>query len=57
MPDNEYILLFEDGEAKVANDISEEDKRSADDGYLDIIRVSDLHRYIGLDNWERIKSA
>lgn len=57
MPDKKYILLFEDGEAKVADDVSEEDKRSADDGYLDIIRVSDLHRYIGLDNWERIKSV
>lgn len=57
MSDKKYIILFEDGEARVAAEISEENKRAADDGVVDIIRLSDLSRYIGLDNWERIKSV
>lgn len=37
---NVYILIFEDGSiSKVFDEISEDDKQSADDGYLDILRI------------------
>lgn len=35
-----YLIIFEDGDMKKAATVSDEDKRSADDGYIDII---DLH--------------
>lgn len=55
--DAKYILTFEDGQLKTARTISEDDIQDADDGYLSIIRVSDLHEYIGNGNWMSIPSV
>lgn len=57
MPDKKYILLFEDGEFRTTDKVSEDDFNSADDGHIDIIRLCDLHRYICAGSWERIKSV
>lgn len=52
-----FILLFEEGSMAVAAEVSEEDFRSADNGCLEIIRLSDLHQYIGDGEWEAIEVA
>jgi len=35
-----YLLVFEDGTVKRADDISKEDYTSVDDGYLQIIKIA-----------------
>jgi len=35
-----YLLIFEDGTVKRADDISKEDYTSVDDGYLQIIDIA-----------------
>lgn len=54
-----YILMFEDGLVAVdeTDQISEEDFSAADNGYLDIIRVSDLSRYAGGNSWEPLEKV
>lgn len=36
-----FLLIFEDGEVKRADAVGEDDKQSADDGYIDLIDISD----------------
>ncbi|VVP89566.1 hypothetical protein PS918_03098 [Pseudomonas fluorescens] len=38
-----YLMIFEDGEIKSAQELSEDDVRAADDGCLDIIDISEPH--------------
>lgn len=52
-----YILIYEDGDMAATNELSESETQSADDGVLDIIRVRDMTRYIGNDNWEKIPTV
>jgi hypothetical protein len=36
-----FLIIFEDGEVKRAAHLSEGDEQSAEDGYLDLIDISD----------------
>jgi len=36
-----YLLIFEDGEMKSAENVTEDDLRGADDGLLDIVDISE----------------
>lgn len=36
-----FLLIFEDGEVKRTDAIGEDDKQSADDGYIDIIDITE----------------
>jgi len=40
-----YIVIFEDGQVYKANEITAEDKKGADDGYLDIIDCATMTSY------------
>jgi hypothetical protein len=36
-----FLIIFEDGEVKRADAVGEDDKQSADDGYIDLIDITD----------------
>ncbi|WP_327440304.1 hypothetical protein [Pseudomonas donghuensis] len=36
-----YLMIFEDGEIKNAEDVSDADLQAADDGVLDIVDISE----------------
>jgi hypothetical protein len=36
-----YLMIFEDGEIKTAEEVDEDDIQAADDGCLDIIDISE----------------
>jgi hypothetical protein len=40
-----YIVIFEDGQAYKASEITAEDKQCADDGYIDIINCETMMSY------------
>ncbi|MGF6595096.1 hypothetical protein [Pseudomonas sp. 2835] len=45
-----YLLIFEDGEMKSAEDVTDDELRGADDGLLDIVDISEPFtptRYVG----------
>lgn len=54
-----YVLIFEDGYVAMdeTDQISEADFLAADNGYLDIIRVSDMSRYAGGNSWEPLEKV
>lgn len=54
-----YVLIFEDGYVAMdeTDQISEADFSAADNGYLDIIRVSDMSRYAGGTSWEPLEKV
>ncbi len=41
-----YIFIFEDGEPRISNKVTQNDFDVSDDGILEIIRVSDQKRYM-----------
>ena len=52
-----YFFIFEDGEPKISDKVTQDDMNSSDDGFLEIIRVSDQKRYmegdwIEMEKWE-----
>lgn len=58
MPEGKnFILISEDGSMATTADVTDEDMRAANVGYLEIIRLSDLHRYIGDGEWEAIEAV
>ena len=45
MEDYKYLMIFEDGELKKKNTITDEDLQSSDDGYIDIVDMDSKSRY------------
>ena len=54
--EEKYILIFEDGSMAQTNaEPSVEDFEACDDGYLEIIRVSDCARYVANGVFESLE--
>ena len=54
-----YLLIFEDGEMKSAEDVTDDELRGADDGQLDIVDISEPFtptRYVG-GQWVDVESV
>ena len=52
-----YLMLFEDGEIKSAEDVSDDDLRAVDDGVMEVVDISEPftpQRYIG-GAWHEIE--
>ncbi len=52
-----YVFIFEGGDPKVSNQVTEQDKETADDGILEIIDMTNQKRYmdgewIEMEKWE-----
>lgn len=54
-----FLMIFEDGEIKSAEDVSDDDLQAADDGVLDIMDVSEpftpKRRFDG--DWVEVESV
>ena len=55
MEDYKYLLIFEDGELKKTNTITDEDLQSSDDGYIDIVNMDSMSRYL-YGEWVEIEA-
>jgi len=54
-----YLLIFEDGSIKKTNEITEDDKNSSEDGYVDIIDISNQNepKYFFVGEWKLIPTS
>ena len=41
----DYLIIFEDGSFALYNAVGDDDFQTCSDGYIDIIRLSDMKRY------------
>ncbi|MBD1555271.1 hypothetical protein HAQ04_28205 [Pseudomonas sp. C2L11] len=54
-----YLMIFEDGEIKSAEEVGIDDTQAADDGLLDLIDISDPFnptRYLG-GEWKSVEDV
>lgn len=52
-----YLFIFEDGSMGSCTEVSEDDKRSCDNGFVSIIRVEDgRYEQYQRGNWVEVKT-